>query len=73
MERAVDALVVFVKEWGLALNPEHLYEIAYAVLVNAGSERTYDEIDRAVRQQLSEFAERQAGLYTDDAGASAPD
>jgi len=32
MERAVAALLPFVREWGLQLNPEHLYELAGAVL-----------------------------------------
>jgi hypothetical protein len=59
VERGTTALVPFVQEWGLPLNPENLDEMAYAVLKHA--RRTgpieaaeYEEIDRAVRAPLAE-------------------
>jgi len=66
LERAVTALVPFVDEWDLSLNPEHLYEIAYAVLKHGvdepAGEDDYLEIDRAVRQQIAEFGQQAAAL-----------
>lgn len=52
------ALVPFVQEWNLSLNPEDLGEIAYAVLVHHDSEAGWDEIDAAVRAQLEEYRQQ---------------
>ena len=58
VERAAAALVPFVHEWNLPLNPEHLHELAYAVLVHSDGETSFDEIDAAVRAQINEANER---------------
>lgn len=67
LERAVTALVPFVQEWDLPLNPEELHEMAYAVLQHGvdapASEDDYVEIDRAVREQIAEFREQIAELH----------
>jgi hypothetical protein len=57
IERGTTALVPFVQQWGLPLNPENLDEMVYAVLKHARktgpiSAAEYDDIDRAVRAQL---------------------
>jgi hypothetical protein len=58
VERAIGALVPFVQEWNLSLNPEDLAEIAYAVLVHHDSDRSWDEIDAAVRAQIEDHRRR---------------
>jgi hypothetical protein len=58
VERATGALVPFVQEWDLSLNPEDLAEIAYAVLVHHDSDASWDEIDAAVRAQIAEHRRR---------------
>ena len=70
MERAVAALIPFVQEWHLPLNPENLHEIAWAVLVHADGDQTFEEIQAAVRAQLAEAAALWEGLYRDDPGAA---
>ena len=62
VERAVAALVPFVNEWNLPLNPEHLSELAHAVLVHSDDVTSFDEIDAAVRTQISEANERLRSL-----------
>ena len=54
MERAVTALLPFVTEWGLSLNPEDLHEIAYAVVAHFDSSASHEEILAAVEHQLAE-------------------
>jgi hypothetical protein len=59
IERGSSALVPFVQEWGLPLDPENLDEMAYAVLLHGSKTgpidaAEYDAIDRAVRAQLEE-------------------
>jgi hypothetical protein len=59
IERGTHALVPFVQEWGLPLNPEDLDEMAYAVLRHAQATgpiapEEWEAIDRAVREQLRE-------------------
>jgi hypothetical protein len=68
MERGAAALIPFVQEWRLSLNPEDLDEIAYAVLIHANGDATYEEIDAAVRAQIEEARRRSESLYRDDAG-----
>lgn len=58
VERGVGALLPFVQEWTLPLNPEDLHELAYAVLVHHDSEASSDEIDTAVRAQISDSRQR---------------
>jgi hypothetical protein len=65
MERAVAALVPYVHEWDLALNPEHLHELAAAVLEHFDSGASFATIDAAERARIDEFARRQATLYRD--------
>jgi hypothetical protein len=65
MERAVTALMPYVQEWNLPLNPEHLYELAGAVLTHFDSADSFDGIDRAERARIQEFARQQARLYRD--------
>jgi hypothetical protein len=62
LERGVAALAPFVNEWDLALNPEHLCELAYAVLVHSDGETSWEEIDAAVRAQIAEANERLRGV-----------
>lgn len=54
IERAVAALIPFVHEWNLPLNPEHLHELAHAVLVHSGGQTSFSEIEAAVRAQIYE-------------------
>ena len=64
MERAEAALFPFVKRWGLPLNPEHLSEIAGAVLEHAdgvATESESAEIEKSVNLQLDEFDARTTG------------
>ena len=63
IERAVAALLPFVHEWNLPLNPEHLREIAAAVLEHFDRDSTYESIDAAVREQIADFARMRASLY----------
>jgi hypothetical protein len=58
VERAAGALVPFVHEWSLPLNPEDLAEIAYAVLVHHDSDASWEEVDAAVRAQIEEHRQR---------------
>lgn len=53
-ERARVALLPFVEEYHLGLNPEDMDEITHAVLRLARSTRTFEEIDRSVRRQIAE-------------------
>jgi hypothetical protein len=62
VERAAGALVPFVQEWKLSLNPEDLAEIAYAVLVHHDSDASWDEIDAAVRAQIEEHRQQAESL-----------
>jgi hypothetical protein len=54
IERATGALLPFVKEWNLALNPEDLAEIAFAVLKHYDSGESWDQIHAAVYAQIEE-------------------
>ena len=58
VERAAAALIPFVQEWRLQLSPEHLDEIAAAVLLHHDSTESCEEIEDAVRRQLAEFRRR---------------
>ncbi len=71
-ERALTALVPFVAKWALPLNPEDLAEMAYAVLTNADSTATHDEIDLAVRHQLAEYTLSQARFQLEAYGRLEP-
>jgi hypothetical protein len=57
LDRASAALIPFVQEWKLPLNPEDLDEIAYAVLTHHDSTASYEEIDAAAREQISQVRE----------------
>jgi len=65
MERAVAALMPYVQEWKLPLNPEHLAELAGAVLAHFDGADTFDAIQAAERARIEEFARQQAELYRD--------
>lgn len=65
MKRAVAALVPFVQEWKLPLNPEELHELAGAVLTHFDSAASFEEIDAAERARIAEFARQQSQLYRD--------
>jgi hypothetical protein len=58
-ERGMAAILPFVAEWSLPLNPEDLEEIVYAVLLHAHSDRPLEEIDDLVRDQLAEYQLKQ--------------
>jgi hypothetical protein len=68
MERAVAALVPYVQEWNLPLNPEELHELAGAVLTHFDTVASFDEIDAAERARIEEFAREQADLNRDQTG-----
>jgi hypothetical protein len=58
VERGAGALLPFVQEWNLPLNPEDLDELAYAVLVHHDSEASRDEVEAAVRAQIADSRQR---------------
>jgi hypothetical protein len=62
IERGAAALIPFVQEWDLAVNPEDLDEMVYAVLVHHDSAGSWDEIDRAVRDQIADIRRGQAEM-----------
>ena len=62
MERAVAALIAFVREWGLQLNPEHLCELAGAVLEHCDSGGSSEELEEAVRAQIADFRRRREAI-----------
>lgn len=62
MERGVAALVPYVQEWKLSLNPEELYELAGAVLTHFDSADSFDAIEAAERARIEEFTRQQAEL-----------
>ena len=62
VERGAAALIPFVQEWRLPLNPEHLDEIAAAVLLHHDSSESWEEIEAAVRKQLADFRRRRKGI-----------
>ncbi|MDQ5807878.1 MAG: hypothetical protein M3320_04315 [Actinomycetota bacterium] len=66
MDRAVAALGPWVDEWRLPLNPEHVYELAGAVLTHFDTKASFEEIDRAERERIAEFARQQGSLYRDE-------
>ena len=70
MDRAMAALIVFVERGWLSLNPEHLREIAGAVLEHVDTATSYEEIQAAVERQLDEVGERHDRLYKDPQGTS---
>lgn len=55
MERAVAALLPFVRAWRLQLNPEHLYQLAGAVLAHYDTDESWEELDAAVQAQVADF------------------
>ena len=65
MERAVTALAPYVQEWNLPLNPEHLHELAGAVLTHFDSAASFDAIEAAERARIAESARQQAKPYQD--------
>jgi len=62
VERGAAALIPFVQESGLSLNPEDLDELAYAVLVHHDSGGSWEDIDRAVREQIAEVRQGHAEM-----------
>jgi len=62
VEKGAAALTPFVTEWRLALAPEDLDELAYAVLVHHDSGGSSEDIDRAVREQIAEVRQRHAEM-----------
>lgn len=52
LDRATAALIPFVQEWKLPLNPEDLDELAFAVLRHHDSDASYEEIQAAAREQI---------------------
>ena len=64
-QRATAALVPFVQQWSLPLNPEQLDEMAYAVIRHLNNRGSFEEIDQEVRAQLRAFAIDQSKLHRD--------
>jgi hypothetical protein len=65
MERAVSALVPYVQEWNLPLNPEDLHELGAAVLAHFDSTASFEAIDIAERARIKELARQQSTLDSD--------
>ncbi len=71
IERGAAALLPFVREWKLPLNPEDLGELAYAVLTHGQRTGPIDapdewtRIDEAVRRQIEEVRRSRRDLYKD--------
>ncbi|WP_249998940.1 hypothetical protein [Actinoplanes sp. M2I2] len=61
--RGVTALLPFVRRWDLALNPEDVEELAYAVLLHVRSELSLEEVFAAVEQQIDEHERRMRRLH----------
>ena len=68
LERASNALLPFVDEWKLSLNPEQVDLMAYAALRHASSEQplesaeNYTQIDRDVRGLIADDRARHARM-----------
>ena len=58
-ERAVAALLPYVHEWDLSLDPEDLFEHAGAVLEHVGSDESFDAAERA---RIADYERRQVQL-----------
>ena len=58
VDRAVTALLPFVRRWGLSLNPEDVTEMAYAALAHARSEESPEQIVDVVEAQIDQHAQR---------------
>lgn len=54
IERAVTALLPYVQEWGLPINPEDLQAMAVAVLTHARGDTPFADIDAAERRWIRE-------------------
>ena len=74
LERGTAALLPFVQEWKLPLNPEDLDEIAYAVLKHHDSDASFEEIQAAARAQLAEVRAAHDRMLEQmrDSGAQGP-
>jgi hypothetical protein len=59
-KRASWALIPFVEEWKLSLNPEELDELAYAVLRHFDSDASWEELHASVREQIEDYRRRNA-------------
>src|SRR3954447_24217565 len=62
VERGAAALIPFVEARKLSLSPEDLDELAYAVLVHHDSSASWEDIDRAVREQIAEVRQGHAEM-----------
>jgi len=60
--RGASALVPFVHEWCLSLNPENLDLMAYAVLLAVQSERPLEEIQAEVGALIADDARAHAEM-----------
>jgi hypothetical protein len=63
LEQAVEALVPFVKEWHLSLNPEDLELMASVVLMYGNGTYSSEEIARGVEAQLAWVKEQKSRMY----------
>lgn len=63
LEQATEALVPFVKEWRLSLNPEDLELMAYVVLVYANGKYSSEEIAQGVAEQLAWVKDHKGRMY----------
>lgn len=57
-KRASWALIPFVEEWNLPLNPEELDELSYAVLRHFNGTESWEDIHSAVRKQIAAYRDR---------------
>ena len=71
IERASAALLPFVSEWNLPLNPEDLDELAYAALVHHDTRLSFEEIIDTVERRLQEVREQRERLSTAQGEAGA--
>jgi hypothetical protein len=72
-ERGLAAILPFVAAWNLPVNPEDLEEIVYAVLLHARSDRSFEEIDTEVRQQLAEYKFKMRRFQREAYGKKSPE
>ena len=63
VERGASALLPFVRDWGVALNPEDLQLMAWVVLRYVPSDLTHEQIIGEVAEILSEETEKRRRLY----------
>jgi hypothetical protein len=63
LDRAVTALVPFVQQWDISLNPEDLRLMAYVVLLYGPSAEPHEAIVKGVEEQLAWVKDKRSQMY----------